>query len=134
MNLKNMLSVSDFESAARRRLPASVYSFVAGGSEDESTIRANRSAFDSWAFLPRAPANVSKRSQQASLFGIPYQAPFGIAPMGAAAACRFEADLALARAAQRAGVPFVLSGASTVALERHPGPPGCPSAPGCGRR
>jgi L-lactate dehydrogenase (cytochrome) len=118
MNLNNLLSVLDFEKIAKRRLPGSVYSYIAGGSEEEASIRGNRSAFESWAFLPRVAVDVSRRNQQTALFGIPYSAPFGIAPMGGASVCRFEADLAFARAAQRAGIPFVLSGASTVPLEK----------------
>ncbi len=52
------------------------------------------------------------------LFGKSFDAPFGIAPTGAAGLYCFEADIELARAAQAANVPFVLSTASFTAMER----------------
>jgi len=116
--LRDILALRDFEAAARGRLPRSVFGYVAGGAEDDLSLRANRAAFEELALYPHVLVDVSKRSQSATLFGRRYAMPAGIAPMGAAGLCGFEADLALARAAERAGVPFVLSGASTVPLER----------------
>jgi L-lactate dehydrogenase (cytochrome) len=117
-NLRKILSLQDFEHTARRRLPKSVFGFVAGGAEDGRSLRANRAAFDDYAFRPRVLVDVSGRSQAITLFGARYASPFGIPPMGASALCRFEADLALARAATAENVPFILSGPSTVPLER----------------
>jgi L-lactate dehydrogenase (cytochrome) len=118
MGLKSLLSIADLEQAAGRRLPPSVYGYVIGGSEDESSLRANRSGFDRWGFVPRPLVDVSRRSQETELFGRRYAAPIGIGPMGVASLCRFDGDMALARAARDANLPFVLSGASTTALER----------------
>jgi L-lactate dehydrogenase (cytochrome) len=118
MDLQGILALKDFEPAARRKLPRSLYGFVAGGAEDGRSPRANLAAFDEYGFSPRVLVNVSTRSQATTLFGKRHASPMGIAPMGAAGLCWYEADLALARAAEVAEVPFVLSGASTVALER----------------
>ncbi|MBN9473003.1 MAG: alpha-hydroxy-acid oxidizing enzyme [Bordetella sp. SCN 67-23] len=118
MTLASILSTGDLERAARRRLPPSVYGYVSGGSETESALRGNRQAFDAWRFVPRFLVDVSRRSQATGLFGTQYAAPFGIAPMGVAGICGFDGDLALARAAAAARVPFVLSGASTTPMER----------------
>lgn len=118
MSLKRILSLHDFDSAARRRLPRAVYGFVSGGAEDARSLRANRRCFEEIALRPRVLVDVSKRSQSTTLFGRRYASPIGIAPMGAAALCRVEADLVLARAACAEEVPFILSGASSVALEK----------------
>ena len=118
MSLKRILSLHDFDPAARRRLPWAVYGFVSGGSEDSRSVRANRRSFEETALRPRVLVDVSKRSQSTTLFGRRYASPIGIAPMGAAALCRVEADLVLARAACAEEVPFILSGASSVALEK----------------
>jgi len=118
MSLKRFLSLHDFDSAARRRLPRAVYGFVSGGSEDARSLRANRRSFEEIILRPRVLVDVSKRSQSTTLFGRRYASPIGIAPMGAAALCRVEADLVLARAACAEEVPFILSGASSVALEK----------------
>jgi L-lactate dehydrogenase (cytochrome) len=117
-SLQKILSLQDFERAARSRLPKSVFGFVAGGAEESQSLRANREAFETFAFRPRVLVDTSQRSQSALLFGKRYAMSSGIAPMGAACLCRFEADLALARAASAEEVPFILSGASSVPLER----------------
>jgi len=118
VNSQRILSLGDFEPAARSLLPRSIFGYVAGGAEEGRSLRANREAFDGFSFHPQVLVDVSKRSQATSLFGTRYAMPVGIAPMGAAGLCRFEADLALARSAGAAGVPCVLSAASTVPLER----------------
>ncbi|OGA19723.1 MAG: alpha-hydroxy-acid oxidizing enzyme [Betaproteobacteria bacterium RIFCSPLOWO2_02_FULL_63_19] len=116
--LRRIFSLQDFEPAARRRLPKSVFGFVAGGAEDGRAVQGNRAAFDDYALRPRVLVDVSARSQAVTLFGKRYASPFGISPMGACALCWFEADLALARAASAAGLPFVLSGPSSIPMER----------------
>jgi L-lactate dehydrogenase (cytochrome) len=118
MELQSLLSIADLERAAGRRLPPSIYGYVIGGSEDEISLRANRSGFDRWCFMPRPLVDVSRRSQVTELFGRSYAAPIGISPMGVSGLCRFDGDMALARAARDGGVPFILSGASTTRLER----------------
>jgi len=118
MALSSHLSIADLEQAARRRLPPSIYGYVIGGAEDERSLQGNRSAFGRWGFVPRPLVDVSRRSQETTLFGTRYAAPIGISPMGVASLCRFNGDIALASAARRAGLPFILSGASTTPLER----------------
>jgi L-lactate dehydrogenase (cytochrome) len=87
-------------------------------------MRDNRAAFQDYAFVPRVLVNVKGRTQRVSLFGRDYAAPFGIAPIGAAALCGYRADIAMARAAAAAGLPMVLSGSSLIPLEavRREGP------------
>ena len=109
--LKRCFSLDDFEVEARRKLPRLIHGFVAGGAETEAGLRDNLVAFQDYAFVPRVLRNVKGRTQRTSLFGHTYAAPFGIAPMGAAALCGYRADIALARAAAAAGLPMVLSAA-----------------------
>jgi L-lactate dehydrogenase (cytochrome) len=112
------LSIADFERAARRRLPASVFGYVSGGTQDEVSLTANRAVFDRLAFRPRGLRDVSQRSQTVSLWGKTYASPIGLAPTGINAMVRHDADALLAEQAHRAVLPFVISGASNVPLER----------------
>lgn len=118
MNLDQAYNIDDLRRMAQRRLPRVAYEFLDRGAEDDVTLTVNRSVFEAIRFRPRTLVDVSRRSQSVSLFGKSYASPFGIAPTGAAGLYCFEADLALARAAEAAGVPFVLSTASFIALER----------------
>src|SRR5262245_61549865 len=116
--LKAMLCLDDFERPARRFLPRSIFGYIAGGVETDWSLRANRAAFGRYAFVPRMLVDTSRRTTARTLFGQRYEAPFGIAPMGASGLAGFHADLAYAHATAAANVPFLLSGASIIAMER----------------
>ena len=115
--LARMLSLDDFEQAARRRPPRPIFGYIAGAAEDNQSLRANRDAFARYGFVPRVLVNVSARSQQFDLFGRRYDAPFGIAPMGLSALSAYRGDIVQARAARASNIPAILSGTSLIPLE-----------------
>jgi len=115
---QRFLSLHDFETAARARLPRGLYGFVAGGSADGWSAANNRGAFDRWALVPRTLCAGPSRRQDVTLFGQEFSSPCGIAPLGVSALFCFDADVAMARAAAAARVPFILSGASLTPMER----------------
>jgi isopentenyl diphosphate isomerase/L-lactate dehydrogenase-like FMN-dependent dehydrogenase len=118
VNFRQAYNIEDLRRMAERRLPRVAYDYLEGGAEENATLRENRAVFERIRLKPRTLVDVSRRSQQTTLFGDTFNMPFGIAPTGAAGLYCFEADIALARAAAAAGVPFVLSTASFTALER----------------
>ena len=115
--LRMILALDDFEAPARRYLPRPMYGYVSGGAETNASLRANRAAFDDFAFVPRVLVDVSARSTKTTLFGRAYDAPFGIAPMGGSSMAAYQGDIVLARAAAAANVPMIMSGASLTRLE-----------------
>ena len=116
--VRGVLALDDFEEAARRYIPRPIFGYVSGGAETNASLRGNRAAFNELAFVPRVLVNVSERTQKTTLFGRPYDAPFGLAPMGGTAMAAYQGDLVLARAAAAANIPMILSGASLTPLER----------------
>lgn len=116
--MKRYLCLADFEAPARRKLPRSVYGFINGSAEDGATLRANLEAFDHVRFEPRVLIDTSTRSSRVITLGEEWSAPFGIAPMGAMGVAVYQADLLMARAAAKANIPFILSGASLYSMER----------------
>lgn len=116
--MRRIFALDDLEAAAARRLPRPLFRFIAGGSETSGSLNANRQSYGEIFFKPRTLRDVGKRQQAVELFGRRHAAPFGIAPMGAAALMGFDADVAMARAAQAAGVPFILTSAALTPLER----------------
>ncbi len=114
---RHLLSLDDFEAAARRALPRPIFGYVAGAAEDNHALADNRQAFDELALVPRVLRNVAQRDQGVTLFGTRYASPFGIAPMGIAALSAYRGDVVLARAAAAAGIPAVQSGSSLIRLE-----------------
>src|SRR5512136_2333810 len=93
------------------------FEYLEGGSEDECTLRRNREVFERIAFVPRTLVDVSGRTQAVEVFGQPMQSPLVIAPTGFNGMLRRDADLALAAAAKKAGIPFSLSTVSTNSIE-----------------
>jgi L-lactate dehydrogenase (cytochrome) len=115
--IRRFLSLDDFQPAARRMLPRMLYGFVTGGVETNAALRENRASFEELALVPRALVDVTGREMTRELFGRRYAAPFGIAPMGAAAIIGYRADLAFAAASTAANIPMILSGASLIRME-----------------
>jgi L-lactate dehydrogenase (cytochrome) len=115
--LRGILSLDDFEEAARRHLPRPVFAYVSGGVEDNVSREDNRAVFDEWQFVPRVLQGVARRTAATTLFGHEYAAPFGIAPIGIAALYAYRGDLVLAKAAREANIPFAMSGSSLIRLE-----------------
>jgi (S)-mandelate dehydrogenase len=111
-------SVADLRLIAKSRLPKAIFDFVDGGAEDEVSVRHNRAVFDRVRFRARTVVDVAKRSQSVEIFGKPAASPFGIAPMGGLGLLCPEAEIALAKAAAAAGIPFGLSTAANTSLER----------------
>jgi len=111
------VNVNDFRDLARKRLPRMVFDYLDGGAEDETGLAHNRAAFARYRFRPRRLTNVSERSTQVSLFGKTITAPLLIAPTGINGLFWPDGDIVLAKAAQRAGIPFILSSASTTNIE-----------------
>ena len=77
--------------------------------KDELPSRPARAAFERIRLAPRALVDVSRRSQKVTVLGLHFDSPFGISPMAPLGLTRHRADMALARAARAANVPFVLS-------------------------
>src|SRR5260370_2077353 len=81
-------------------------------------MKHNREVFERYRLMPRRLVDVSKRDTSIELFGRHHAAPFMIAPVGLNAALWPKGDILLARAAERAGIPFVLSTASNASIEQ----------------
>ncbi|MET7900589.1 alpha-hydroxy acid oxidase [Streptomyces sp. NPDC005355] len=102
-------SLHDYERAARARLPADVWDFLAGGSGTESMLMANRTALDRLRLRPRCLVDVSHVDTTTTLLGAPLSAPIGIAPMAYHQLAHPEGEVAAARAAGETGSLLTVS-------------------------
>lgn len=103
--------------AAERRLSPAAHGYIAGGASAETTVAANRAAFDRWRVVPRMLSDITTRDTGVSLFGRRYPQPFMLAPIGALELAHREADVGAARAAAAAGVPAILSSQASRPME-----------------
>ena len=113
-----MLScVADYRIAARKRLPRLAFDYLDGGAEDGDALRRNAEAYRQWLFKPRVLTDVSCCSSATQFFGREAAAPLIVGPTGLNGLFWPRADELLAHSASEAGLPFVLSTASTSLLE-----------------
>lgn len=115
--LRGILSLDDFEQAARAHLPRPLFGYIAGAAEDNASLLANRAVFQDYGFRTQVLVDVSQRQQSTNIFGTNYQSPFGIAPVGISAISAYRGDLVLATAAEQERVPAIMSGSSLIRME-----------------
>ncbi len=115
--LARAASVSDLRRIAKRRLPRGVFDYIDGGAEDEVTLYRNVAGFDRLEFRPRVLRDVAAIDTGATLLGKPLPFPLVLAPTGFTRIADPAGELAVARAAQRAGIPYSLSTLSTRSIE-----------------
>jgi (S)-mandelate dehydrogenase len=103
---------------ARRHVPHFAFEYMDGGAGTDTGIAHNWTALDAVELLPRYGLMPGLPPTDVTLFGRPYAAPLGVAPMGGPAIAWPGADEYLAAAAQRARVPYVLSTVGGITVER----------------
>ncbi|MFD9906164.1 alpha-hydroxy acid oxidase [Streptomyces sp. NPDC059063] len=115
--LRGLDDLDGIERAGVAALPHDVADFVAGGSGRERTLAANREAFDRLFVTPRVLRDVSRCTTDATLLGRPTRLPVALAPVAYQRLLHPEGELAAARAARAAGVPFTVATLSSVPVE-----------------
>lgn len=124
--LARAADVSDLRELARRRLPRGVFDYIDGGAEDEVTLRENSRAYHRLRFHPTVLQDVGDVDPAIELFGRRLSFPLFLAPTGFTRIADAAGELAVARAAARAGLPYVLSTLGTRSIEEvaHAAPQG----------
>ena len=124
--LSRSLSIDDLRRVARTTTPRSVFDYVDGAADAEVTARRNRQAFTDVVFVPDSLRSVSDPDPSAVLLGRRVAMPLVIAPTGYTRMMHHHGEVAVARVAQRHGIPYTLStvGTSTVEDVRDAAPDG----------
>ena len=115
--LESVANVSDLRKISKRRLPGGVFDYIDGAAEDELTLHRNSAAFQNVEFKPRVFRDVSSISLKSTLFGEELDFPLVMAPTGFGRIANSQGELAVARAADRAGIPYTLSTLGTRSIE-----------------
>jgi L-lactate dehydrogenase (cytochrome) len=108
----------DLRALAQRRLPRPVFDYMDGGAEDELTERQNTASFDADKLIANSLVDVSSVNMVTRVLGQDIEWPVFCTPTGATRIYHPEGELAIARAAARAGTLYGLSIASTYSLEQ----------------
>lgn len=111
------LTIEDLRRIAKRRTPRAAFDYTDGAAEDELSIQRARQAFRDIEFHPTILRDVTNVRTGWNVFGRPVDWPFGIAPTGFTRLMHTEGEIAGARAAAAAGIPFSMSTLATCAIE-----------------
>jgi isopentenyl diphosphate isomerase/L-lactate dehydrogenase-like FMN-dependent dehydrogenase len=111
------VSVEEWGKIARRKLPGMSLSYLEGGADDLLTVEENIAAFKRWRLRAMQLTGVTNPDLSATIAGTRISIPVACAPTGAAGLSHWSADVAVARAAEKAGTRLCLSGASSYKIE-----------------
>ncbi|MGZ4764396.1 MAG: alpha-hydroxy acid oxidase, partial [Ilumatobacteraceae bacterium] len=115
--LSDALTIDDLRRIAKRRTPRAAFDYTDGAAEEELSLARARKAFRDIQFHPTILRNVAEIDTGWEVLGRRVELPFGIAPTGFTRLMQTEGEVAGARAAARAGIPFSLSTLGTRSIE-----------------
>jgi L-lactate dehydrogenase (cytochrome) len=117
MKLPHCQNIADLRRVAYERLPAPMFHYIDGGSDDEWTLTRNTAAFDDYQLIPRCLLNIDTIDLRTSVLGTRLELPFFLAPTGMSRLFHHDKELGVARAAAKFGTLYTLSTMATTSLE-----------------
>ena len=114
---KDAVDVMDFEEAARKVLPPAHWGYMASGVDDDFTQKMNREGFKRFQLRPRRLVDGSKPDLKTEIFGVTWETPIFLCPVGGQRMFHPEGEIAVARAARAKKTTQILSTATSTAVE-----------------
>jgi lactate 2-monooxygenase len=111
------LDIKRLEAAAQVSISPEAFAYIAGGAGIESTMSANRAAFERWRIVPRMLRDLSQLDTSLELFGTKLPSPFLLAPIGVLDMAHPDADIAVGRAAAAEEIPMIFSNQASRPME-----------------
>ena len=109
--------IEDLRTVAHQRVPRMFLDYVEAGSWTESTLRANRADFERIKLRQKVAVNLATRSVASRMLGEDVAMPVALAPIGLEGMVHADGEILAARAAEKFGVPFILSTMSICSIE-----------------
>ncbi len=116
-NLSNALNIEDLRKMARRRLPAPLFNYIDGGSDDESNVLGNVRAYDTAKLIPEYLVDVANIDLSTRVLGRDISMPLFLAPTGMSRLFHHDGETAAAKAAAEAGTYYSLSTVGSTTIE-----------------
>jgi L-lactate dehydrogenase (cytochrome) len=111
-------SIDDLRTKAEKMIPKFAFEYLDGGCNEDVNLHRNTRELRDVQLIPQYLRDFNGASLKTNLFGIEYDAPFGIAPVGLQGLMWPNAPEILAKAAHKHNVPFILSTVTTTSIER----------------
>ncbi|HEX9875967.1 MAG TPA: alpha-hydroxy acid oxidase [Gammaproteobacteria bacterium] len=111
------LNVLDFEAVAKANMLPAHYGYTVTGTDDEETLRANREGFQKFRIRVRRLVDIRNPDPSTSVFGVRWDNPIALAPVGGQGKYHYEGEIASARAARSGGHVQILSTSTSETVE-----------------
>jgi L-lactate dehydrogenase (cytochrome) len=117
MNLNDCYNFNDFRKLAKKNLPAPIFHYIDGGSDDESTLRRNTESFSKCDLVPNILAGVGQPNLSTTVLGQKIDMPLFLSPVAMQRLFHHEGDKASARAAKKFGTFYSMSTMANSSIE-----------------
>jgi len=117
MNIKDCYNFNDFRKLAKKKLPAPIFHYIDGGSDDEVTLNRNTNAFNDCDLVPNILASVGEPDLSTTIFGRKIDMPLFLSPTAMQSLYTPEGDKASARAAQKFNTMYSMSTMASFSIE-----------------
>jgi L-lactate dehydrogenase (cytochrome) len=108
-DLSRYPSIHYLKERAKKRIPHFAWEMLDSGTGMEDAVSRNEAELRKVQIVPRMLPSPGDPEVKTSVFGIEYDAPFGVAPIGVAGLIWPKAEIYLARAAAKMKLPYSLS-------------------------
>src|SRR3974377_2197422 len=109
MRLRDCHNFNDFRELARRRLPGPIFNYIAGGADDESTLRQNTASFERCDLVPNVLRGVEALDISVTVMGQKLAMPVYCSPTALQRLFHHQGERAVAAAASKFGTMFCVS-------------------------
>ncbi len=117
MSLNNCYNIEDFRKLAKKNLPAPIFHYIDGGSDDETTLKRNTESFQKCDLVPNILASVGKPDLSTNVLGQKIDMPLFLSPTAMQRLYHHDGDKASARAAEKFGTFYSMSTMATSSIE-----------------
>jgi L-lactate dehydrogenase (cytochrome) len=109
MSLNDCYNFEDFRKLAKKNLPAPIFHYIDGGSDDETTLKRNTESFSKCDLVPNILASVGQPDLSTKVLGQKIDMPLFLSPVAMQRLFHHEGDKASARAAEKFGTFYSMS-------------------------
>ena len=117
MSLEDNFNFEDFRRIAKKKLPAPIFHYIDGGSDDEVTLKRNTDSFSKCDLVPNILASVGEPDLSTEVLGSKIDMPLFLSPVAMQRLFHHEGDKASARAAEKFGTFYSMSTMATSSIE-----------------
>ncbi|MDA8757494.1 alpha-hydroxy-acid oxidizing protein [Candidatus Pelagibacter bacterium] len=117
MSLNDCYNFEDFRRLAKKNLPAPIFHYIDGGSDDEVTLKRNTESFLKCDLVPNILAGVGEPDLSTTVFGQKIDMPLFLSPVAMQRLFHHDGDKASARAAEKFGTFYSMSTMATSSIE-----------------